>query len=70
MLNRLYNLKKNFYPIIPQKQKAKAKPSFVYYIPKFIWAPVYSCTHGLRPHNSPPPPACGLIYEDAIGQPG
>jgi hypothetical protein len=23
--------------------------------PKFIWAPVYSCTHWLRPRNSPPP---------------
>jgi hypothetical protein len=36
--------------------------------PKFIWAPVYSCTHWLRPCNSPPPPAFGLIYEGAIGQ--
>ncbi len=36
--------------------------------PKFIWAPVYSCTHWLRPCN-PPPPAFGLIYEGAIGQP-
>ncbi len=24
--------------------------------PKFICAPVYSCTHWLRPRNSPPPP--------------
>jgi hypothetical protein len=24
--------------------------------PKFIWAPVYSCTHCLRPRNSQPPP--------------
>ncbi len=24
--------------------------------PKFIWAPVYSCSHWLRPRNSPPPP--------------
>jgi hypothetical protein len=24
--------------------------------PKFIWAPVYSCTHWLRPRKSPPPP--------------
>ncbi len=24
---------------------------------KFIWAPVYSCTHSLRPRNSPPPPS-------------
>jgi hypothetical protein len=23
---------------------------------KFIWAPVYSCTHWLRPGNPPPPP--------------
>jgi hypothetical protein len=30
---------------------------------------VYSCTHWLRPRNSPPPPAFGLIYEGAIGQP-
>jgi hypothetical protein len=37
--------------------------------PKFIWAPVYSCTHWLRPRNSPPPPAFGLTYEGAIGQP-
>jgi hypothetical protein len=36
--------------------------------PKFIWAPVYSCTHWLRPRN-PPPPAFGLIYEGAIGLP-
>jgi hypothetical protein len=27
---------------------------------------VYSCTHWLRPHNSP---AFGLIYVGAIGQP-
>ena len=33
---------------------------------KFIWAPVYSCTHWLRPCNSPP--AFGLIYESIIGQ--
>jgi hypothetical protein len=31
--------------------------------PKFIWAPVYSCTHWLRPRNSPAPPAFGLVYE-------
>ncbi len=37
--------------------------------PKFIWAPVYSCTHWLRPRNSPPPPAFGLLYECAIGEP-
>ena len=36
---------------------------------KFIWAPVYSCTHWLRPRNSPPPPAFGLTYGDDIGQP-
>ncbi len=29
---------------------------------------VHSCTHWLRPRN-PPPPAFGLIYEGAIGQP-
>jgi hypothetical protein len=29
---------------------------------------VYSCTHWLRPRNSPPPPSFGLIYESAIGQ--
>ncbi len=27
--------------------------------PKLIWAPVYSCTHWLRPCNSPPPPHLG-----------
>jgi hypothetical protein len=37
--------------------------------PKFIWAPVYSCTHWLKPRDSPPPPAFGLIYEGAVGQP-
>jgi hypothetical protein len=26
-------------------------------------------TNWLRPRNSPPPPAFGLIYEGAIGQP-
>jgi hypothetical protein len=31
---------------------------------------VYSCIHWLRPRNpTPPPPAFGLIYEGAIGQP-
>jgi hypothetical protein len=24
--------------------------------PKFIWAPMFSCTHWLRPRNIPPPP--------------
>ncbi len=33
-----------------------------------MWAPVYCCAHCLRPRNSPPPPAFGLIYEGAIGQ--
>jgi hypothetical protein len=33
--------------------------------PKFIWALVYSCTHWLRPRNSPPPPTFG--YEGTIG---
>ncbi len=28
-----------------------------------------SCTHWLRPRNSPPPAAFGLLYEGAIGQP-
>jgi hypothetical protein len=32
--------------------------------PKFIWAPVNSCTH-----CTPPSPAFGLIYEGVIGQP-
>jgi hypothetical protein len=27
--------------------------------PKFIWAPVYSCIHWLRPRNSPLPPHLG-----------
>ncbi len=31
--------------------------------PKFILAPVYSCT----PATPPPPPAFGLIHEGAIG---
>jgi hypothetical protein len=30
---------------------------------------VHSCTDWLRPHNPPPYPAFGLIYEGAIGQP-
>jgi hypothetical protein len=35
-----------------------------------IWAPVYICTHWLRPRNYPlPPHLFGLIYEGAIGQP-
>jgi serine/threonine protein kinase len=37
--------------------------------PKFISAPVYSCTHWLRARNSLPSPAFGLIYEGAIGPP-
>jgi hypothetical protein len=36
---------------------------------KFIWAPVYSFTHWLRPRSFRPPPAFGLIYEGVIGQP-
>jgi hypothetical protein len=36
---------------------------------EFVWAPVYSCIHWLRPRNSPPPPAFGPMYEGAIGQP-
>jgi hypothetical protein len=35
--------------------------------PKFIWAPVYSCTHWLIPRNSPLPPHLGSCYEVAIG---
>jgi hypothetical protein len=30
---------------------------------------VHSCTHWLRPRNSPPLPAFGLICKGAIGQP-
>jgi hypothetical protein len=30
---------------------------------------VHSCTHWLRPSNPSPPPAFGLTYEGAIGQP-
>ncbi len=30
---------------------------------------VRNCAHWLRPRNSPPPLAFGLVYEDAIGQP-
>ncbi len=50
---------------IPHAHRVKYGVRFA----KFIWAPVYSCTHWLRPHNSPPPhpPAFGLIYEGAIG---
>jgi hypothetical protein len=34
--------------------------------PKFIWAPVYSCTHWLRPRNLPPlPPHLGS-YKRAL----
>ena len=40
--------------------------SFCYISPDFIWAPVYSCTHCLRPRNSP---AFGLVSEGTIGQP-
>jgi hypothetical protein len=29
----------------------------------------HCCTHLLRPRNSPPHPAFGLVYECAIGQP-
>ncbi len=32
-----------------------------------VLAPVFCCTHWLRPCNSFPHPAFGLIYEDAIG---
>ncbi len=31
---------------------------------------MHSCTHWLRPRNLLPPPAFGIIYEGAIGQPG
>jgi hypothetical protein len=37
--------------------------------PKFVWATVNGCTHWLRPHNFPIPPAFGLMYEGAICQP-
>jgi hypothetical protein len=37
--------------------------------PKFIWAPMYSCTQWLRPRNFPLLPTFGLKYEGAIGQP-
>ncbi len=30
---------------------------------------LHSCTHWLRPRNHPLPPAFGLMYEGAIGQP-
>ncbi len=30
---------------------------------------MHSCTHWLSPATPPPPPAFGLIYEGAIGQP-
>jgi hypothetical protein len=30
---------------------------------------VNSCTHWLRPRNTPSPPVFGLSYEGAIGQP-
>jgi hypothetical protein len=34
-----------------------------------LWLYVHSCTHWLRLRNSLLPPAFGLIYEGAIGQP-
>jgi hypothetical protein len=38
--------------------------------PTFICAPVYSCGYSLtETPQLPPPPAFGLIYEGAIGQP-
>jgi hypothetical protein len=30
---------------------------------------VHSCTHWLRPRNLSHPPALGLVYEGAFGQP-
>ncbi len=36
--------------------------------PKLLGLYVYSCTHWLRPCNSTPPPAFGLINESVIGQ--
>jgi hypothetical protein len=47
----------------------QAKVKYGVRTPKFIWAPVYSCCHWLRPRNSLPPPGIGLIYEGAIGPP-
>ncbi len=46
-------------------------PQFTYGVRslKFIWAPVYRCTHWLRSRNCPPPPAFGPVYEGAICQP-
>ncbi len=36
---------------------------------RFIWAPVYSCTHWLRDPATPSPsPAFGLMYEVAVSQ--
>ncbi len=29
---------------------------------EFIWAPLYSCTHWLRPRNSHPPTAFGRYW--------
>jgi hypothetical protein len=37
--------------------------------PKFIWAPVYGCTHLAETPQLPPLSTFGLIYEGAIGQP-
>ncbi len=47
----------------------RKKKKYVVRSPTFIWAPVYICTHWLRPRNSPPPPTFGLIYGGAIGHP-
>ncbi len=47
----------NFYQLSPQVKYGVRSL-------KFIWAPVYSCTHWLRPRNSPSP-----LHLGAIGQP-
>ncbi len=54
----------------PACGKVGAQVKFGVRSPKSILAPVDSCGHWLRHQNSPsPPPAFGLIYEVAIGQP-
>ncbi len=53
--------------------EGKGNTTYVQYgvkSPKFILAPVYSCTHWMRPRNSPLPPKGSyppwLIHEGAL----
>jgi hypothetical protein len=44
-----------FPPSNKRSLSRRAKVKYGVRSPNFIWAPVYSCTHWLRPCNSPPP---------------